>query len=256
MNFEYPIYCINLEERKDRKENIKKEFSKLNIDLSIVKFLKFNRDIRGGRYGCYDSHVKVWNEFYHNSKSNYCLIFEDDFVSNNNCKGIIEKGKIFMDNNNLNVDFLFLHNIFVNSNINKNEVSKDINNENFCKGLGSLAHAYFISKNYIKNLINKYEYNWMNPDGLDIDITINCNRKHMIYSDKCYYTKNIMFTQLFQESNNCYNLLDIVIRLPLIQYISKDIVQNIVKLVLVNNIYNEKELQDKVYQLYLLNVKK
>jgi GR25 family glycosyltransferase involved in LPS biosynthesis len=234
MDFEFPIYCINLEERKDRKENIKKEFNKLNIDLSIVKFLKFNRDIRGGRYGCYDSHVKVWNDFYQNSTSNYCLIFEDDFVSNNNCKGIIEKGNKFMKKNYNDVDFLFLHNYFV-------ELPSNLNNDNFIRGLGFNTHSYFISKNYINNLINKYNFNWLNPDGLDIDLSINFNNSNILNSEKCFYSKQEAFKQLEiwrSKSDNISIFLDNIWRLP----ISTEFVKMKLKILL--SFMKENEVKD------------
>lgn len=72
----------------------------------------FTRDPRGGTYGCYDYHVKIWKQFYENHNEAYCLVFEDDFVSNENCEYILKKGDEFMRNHNKEVDFLFLHNLF------------------------------------------------------------------------------------------------------------------------------------------------
>ena len=63
---DYTIYCINLKERIDRKEDAKKQFKKINIKPSSVIFLDFYKHKKGGIYGCYDSHMKVWNDFYKN----------------------------------------------------------------------------------------------------------------------------------------------------------------------------------------------
>jgi GR25 family glycosyltransferase involved in LPS biosynthesis len=40
--------------------------------------------------------LKIWKDFYDNKNNNYCLIFEDDFVSNENCKEILFKAELFM----------------------------------------------------------------------------------------------------------------------------------------------------------------
>jgi GR25 family glycosyltransferase involved in LPS biosynthesis len=55
----YPVYCINLKERLDRKKHVEKEFSKIDIQPTDVIFLDFYRHKKGGRYGCYDSHMKI-----------------------------------------------------------------------------------------------------------------------------------------------------------------------------------------------------
>ena len=66
----YPAYCINLKERTDRKKHAKKQFRKIDIEPSDVIFLDFFKHKKGGLYGCYDSHMKVWNDFYQNHKDN------------------------------------------------------------------------------------------------------------------------------------------------------------------------------------------
>lgn len=250
MNLEYPIYCINLVERLDRKKHVLNEFNKIGINISNVNFPIFTRHEKGGKYGCYDSHVKIWNEFYHSSNSNYCLIFEDDFISSNDSVDLLQKGNLFMQNNHNNVDFLFLHNLFIKSNERIN--TNTINNKYFIKGFGLLAHAYFISRNYIDMLIKQYNYNWMEPNGFDIDFTINCNRNHMLYSEKCYFTKEKMFTQKLNISNNCETIIDILYRLPIIQYLGKDILQNVVEICESMNICSENELKDQIYNINIV----
>jgi hypothetical protein len=252
MNLEYPIYCINLLERTDRKENVINEFSKLNIDCSNVKFPDFNRDVRGGKYGCYDSHVKIWKDFYLKSSNKFCLIFEDDFIVNDYCKDLLIQASIFMQNNYNDVDFLFLHNLFIKNNEKKNN-AKSINNEYFTKGFGLLAHAYFISRNYIDILVKQCNYEWMLPDGYDIDFTINCNRKHCLYSNKCFFANQQMFTQILNPSNNCETILDVLYRLPIIQFIGKDFLQNVIEICESLNICNENEIKDQIYHhVYML----
>jgi GR25 family glycosyltransferase involved in LPS biosynthesis len=224
---EYPVYCINIFERTDRKDHVINEFNKIGIDSSKVVFPIFNRDVRGGIYGCYDSHVKIWNDFYQNSNCNYLLVFEDDFVVNDICKNILEKGAEFMQNNYNSVDFLFLHNYCV-------ELPSSLNNNNFVRGFGSDTHSYFISRNYINTLINNFYFNWLIADGFDIDLSINYNRSHMLHSEKIYYTKQSAFKQLepwisksdnvhtwISKSDNVNSFLDNITRLPILKYMNK-----------------------------------
>ncbi len=44
----YPIYCINLEHRKDRKEHTIKEFEKMGIDHNKVIYPHFTKHKGGG----------------------------------------------------------------------------------------------------------------------------------------------------------------------------------------------------------------
>ena len=52
----YPIYCINLKNKNDRKINSEEQFKKLNIYNVIYPL--FTKDKRGGIYGCYASHME------------------------------------------------------------------------------------------------------------------------------------------------------------------------------------------------------
>lgn len=216
MNLEYPIYCINLVERTDRKQHVINEFSKINIDSNNVIFLHLTKDIKGGKHGCYESHTKIWNEFYKNSNSNFCLIFEDDFLTNLNCKYILEKGEKFMNDNYNNVDFLLLHNLYTK--LNSNILSKD-----FERGMSTDLHAYFISRNYIESLINKSKYNWLNFNGVAVDLAVNFDRKHTLYSDKCYFSKQEAFTQIFileSPSDISNNFVDFICRIPMLKWVT------------------------------------
>ena len=119
----YPIYCINLENRTDRKIHSINEFNKINILLDNVKYPHFIKDPRGGIYGCFDSHMKIWNDFYKNyPNEKYCLIFEDDFeLVDDNFDKTIKETVEFIDKNYNYIDILNLHDYYyidVNHNIN------------------------------------------------------------------------------------------------------------------------------------------
>jgi GR25 family glycosyltransferase involved in LPS biosynthesis len=232
-----PLYCINLIDRKDRKEYVKEEFKKININYLDVNFPLFTKDVRGGKYGCYNSHVKVWKDFYENSNSNYCLIFEDDFVTNENCKNIIEKGEEFIKNNYTEVDFLLLHNLY-------SKLPSKLNSNYFERGMSTDLHAYFISRNYIKLLIDKSNYNWLNFNRVALDLAVNFDRKHILYSKKCYYSKQESFTQLLitnSPSDISNNFIDFISRLPLLKWYNVYITTFFMKI----NLFNEDEWKDK-----------
>lgn len=79
------IFCINLDERKDRWEKCLENFNKLNILHKIERFpaVKFNHSDEKykkflGRAGCCMSHFKILKNAKEKNISNY-LVLEDDF---------------------------------------------------------------------------------------------------------------------------------------------------------------------------------
>ena len=70
------IICITLEANTDRQKSAIEVFKKLNIP---VKFFVAKRNPRGGRVGCFESHIQVIQDCYNNDKKQV-LIFEDDLT--------------------------------------------------------------------------------------------------------------------------------------------------------------------------------
>jgi len=201
----FPVYCINLEHRDDRKKHSLEEFKKIGISSDNVTYPHFVKDPRGGVYGCFDSHMKVWNDFFTKHVShNFCLVFEDDFVSNDNSKEIIKNAIDFINKNYEKVDILFLHNFNV-------FVKNNINDDNFVNGYGPSAGAYIISRHYIKSIINK-NGKLPDPSGVHIDFIISHYRDDILYSERLFFTKNYCFKQLVDKSDNYLNILDELFR--------------------------------------------
>jgi len=204
MTDNYPIYCINLEHRKDRKEHSIRQFTNLGISPTTVNYPHFTKDPRGGIYGCFDSHIKVWNDFFINHPNHkYALVFEDDFVAPNNSNTILENATKFIDNNYDKIDILFLHNICV-------DVENTINDYQFTCGYGVGMHAYFVTRNYIKSIIDN-EGKLPEPNGRPIDIEIPFNivdNDNVLYSTKLFFVKKECFKQLVDKSDNYLNFLD------------------------------------------------
>ncbi|AYV84004.1 MAG: hypothetical protein Hyperionvirus15_42 [Hyperionvirus sp.] len=71
------IWCICLEDNKERYASSLEEFKK--IGLKSVKYFRPKRDVRGGRIGCWTSHVECMKKSYESEKkAPYVVIFEDD----------------------------------------------------------------------------------------------------------------------------------------------------------------------------------
>jgi GR25 family glycosyltransferase involved in LPS biosynthesis len=106
------IYCINLKHRQDRKHHSLQQFKKLGIPEYKVNYLPFEKDSRGGVYGCFDSHVKVWKDFFmFHPHETYALVFEDDFVAPKHGKELLHKANAFVQKHYDEIDFLNLHNM-------------------------------------------------------------------------------------------------------------------------------------------------
>lgn len=216
------IYCINLEHRKDRRIHSFKQFIKLGIAYNKVIYPHFTKDKRGGVYGCFDSHMKIWNDFFVNYPDDkYALIFEDDFIPPDNGAIIIKQAIKFIEINYKDVDILNLHDICV-------KVEHKLNNGQFTNGYGFNTHAYLITRQYIQSIINKYG-KIPEPNGQHIDFEINFhvanedNKNNKLLSTKIFYTNNESFTQIIDKSDNYLNKWDELFRTD-IQTTQKNIV--------------------------------
>jgi GR25 family glycosyltransferase involved in LPS biosynthesis len=208
---EYPIYCINLEHRKDRKKHSMTQFTNLGFLPNKVNYPHFIKDSRGGVYGCFDSHIKIWTDFFVNyPNQKYALIFEDDFLATNNSKFILKNATKFIANNYDKIDILFLHNMCV-------DVDNNINNSTFTSGYGLGMQAYFITRHYIKSIIDKYgQLPDANGRHIDYEICFNIfDNDNKIYSNKCFFSKNECFKQLIDKSDNYLNFIDEITRIDI-----------------------------------------
>lgn len=75
------IACINLKSREDRFAAMRKTFARAGI-LDRVKFFRVEKHAKGGRYGCYESHLKVYKDCLKNGNNKFALVFEDDVAIN------------------------------------------------------------------------------------------------------------------------------------------------------------------------------
>jgi GR25 family glycosyltransferase involved in LPS biosynthesis len=73
------VACINLKSRPDRLHHSKEQFKRASIDN--VYYHIVDKSPKGGRYGCYESHLAVYKKALGQGQK-YALIFEDDFIIN------------------------------------------------------------------------------------------------------------------------------------------------------------------------------
>lgn len=203
-----PVYCINLHHRTDRKEHSFTQFNKLNIPVEKVIYPNFKKDIRGGVYGCFDSHMKIWKHFFYNyPEQQICLVLEDDFITTENTRDIIKESVKFFKSNYNNVDILFLHNLNINV---KNELNTDI----FSNGHGLGTHAYFVTRHFIESIIKKYG-SLPKPNGRHFDFELNINNfdnDNWLYTEKIFFTNKECIKQIIDKSDNYLNYIDELIR--------------------------------------------
>jgi len=201
-----PIYCINLKHRTDRKAHSLREFKTLGFPEKVI-YLPFTKDVRGGVYGCFDSHIKIWKDFlirFPNHK--YAIVFEDDFVFSSKDSSILKKASGFVEKHYHEVDVLFLHNYCV-------KVEHVLNNEHFSHGYGFGTHAYIITRHYIDSIIRHGKL--PEPNGRHIDFEMNFNfldKTNQLYSEKMFYTQELCFSQLVDKSDNYVNTIDRLFR--------------------------------------------
>lgn len=176
------IFCISIDKNIKRREYARYYFSKLNIQ---AKFFIVEKHMRGGLYGCFNSHITIIKYAY---KKNYdkILIFEDDFMPTASYSDInLEKVFNFINNNNNNWDCFYLgYSCFKH---NKNLLcSKPITKEIFQYNPLN-THAIIYNRNSMKKILDNYE-NYIGKVHYDIFLA-NC----LNLNNYCYLP--LMFEQ-------------------------------------------------------------
>tara|TARA_Y100000817_G_scaffold314856_1_gene315574 strand:- start:1295 stop:1903 length:609 start_codon:yes stop_codon:yes gene_type:complete len=141
-------YYINLNNRKDRKNHVIKELSKIGIQnpnrFDAIKHTK-------GYIGCSISHLNIIKLAKKNNWD-YVCVFEDDIIFLNPTETMDKLKKILYSN--LKWDVLLLGG---NNWPPYQRINEDCIQVSNC----TMTHAYIVKKNYYDNLINTWE------EGLD-----------------------------------------------------------------------------------------
>ena len=159
-NFVDKILFINLDNRKDRLEQINNEFKKMNIQNDLIYRVDAIYDKECGHRGCTLSHIKALNIAKQN-KWNRILILEDDFEFD-----LVKERVLFLLNTLYkNVD---KWNVFMLCIENYNYENTNIN---FFKKIikGTNSSGYIINNNYIDVLLENYNesYKLLNEEVIE-----------------------------------------------------------------------------------------
>lgn len=136
---------INLENRKDRKKQIKNELAKMNIPESKIIRIDAVYNKYNGHIGCCSSHIKAINKA-KQMKLPYVVIFEDDFVFTKS-KAVVDKKinhflKMYPNFNVIQFTTVHKH-------------LRDINDKNVKKvDSASTSSAYILNSNFYDKLLN------------------------------------------------------------------------------------------------------
>ena len=190
-NYFDKIYCINLKHRKDRYISANKTFNELNI--KNVEFVIVNKSPKGGRYGCFESHINIIKNAY-NAGYNNILIFEDDIRPSNFYNlDLLNTSINFMKNNEW--DIFYLGYIISNKNyISENIITSHINiSNNIIKYNPGATHAYCLSKSAMLKILNLYNY-YINDVHYDIFLS-----NKSIFNNYCV-------TPMLFEQYWCYDI--------------------------------------------------
>jgi GR25 family glycosyltransferase involved in LPS biosynthesis len=242
------IICINLSSRSDKKHYVETIFKKINIQN--VEFYKAKPHPKGGRYGCFDSHLNVIASAYKAGCSNI-LIFEDDVRPSPTYNEEHIENAIHFLSTQPNIDILQLgHFPFQNENglLNTYIGSKRVPNfPNILRFPGTGAHAYCLTKLGMKAIL---ESNWrqqISHEHYDIFL-VNLNLNHYVYiptlfdQNFCLGSNNVPTSrqERFLRNYECiiadYHLNNKISKMKYYEYYIKVII--VIIIVLIFLIYN------------------
>ena len=200
------IYCINLHERKDKHKFMKNQFDKYKLDVTFIQNYKHKK---GGRYGCFESHIMTLIDA-EKKDLDVCLVFEDDCYIYNNVRTKIKEC----------FKFILKNNIYLLKSSKSDGIydvkNNFINNTYFCKGYITSNICYFVNREFRKIILNNYN-KYIEKKPVDIFYNFLCPKdKFYVYnnyigklapfsSDNSPWRKNSKLSMFFQYYVYKYN---------------------------------------------------
>jgi GR25 family glycosyltransferase involved in LPS biosynthesis len=139
------VYFINLDHRIDRKEHIEKLLTDSDlIDISERVPAIYNKSLPHA--GCVLSHILTIEKFIE-SNEQYCLILEDDFITDNINTLKIDINKLFIDK--IDFDIVQLAGNHIQLHDCEHTYLKKVTDS-------QTTSAYIISKNFANTLLNNF----------------------------------------------------------------------------------------------------
>jgi len=175
------IYYINLDSRPDRNAEFLEEISKINFpEQNIVRIPGVYKEKKGG-LGCSLSHIKALKSFIQ-SDDDYCMIFEDDFIFNEDTLDRLPKMFSNLFEGGIQFDICMLSGLILKSKPTEyNFLNKVID--------GQTASGYIVSKAFAPVLLENFIES---ADLLEKDYS-----KYNVYALDQYWKK-------LQPANNWY----------------------------------------------------
>lgn len=179
----YNLY-INLEHRKDRKEQVEKELK--NFGIKSPKRLNAIKNKKGA-LGCCRSHIKALNTAIEKDYP-HILIFEDDVMFLTPKDTYDKLDRVLKSNLNWDVIILGGYNKRPHKNINE-----DVVRVNNCQ----CANAYLLKKEYYKTLLENFKESEenLNKNKKENIYAIDQNWKKLQKKDNWYLLKNSKVVQ-------------------------------------------------------------
>lgn len=261
-NLKNNIWIINLDKSIDRMSRIKKNFDKYGIKFNRFsaiygknlskRYIKNNVNFlcksvlcNYGTIGCAISHKTLWKQLI-DSNEDFYIIFEDDIEINNKTFDIINKIIPFLNNKELDIDYINLNCINSGYLIHKTKFS--IDNYEFSKPyLPLLCNSYIITKKGACKLIdaiNKTIYH------VDFEILmVNLFKKFN------YYSSNIPLVKLTMVDTTIGSKRKSLI-LALLNYLNLNYIAWLLNIPIftINLFYEITLLIVFLFLLYMLNI--
>lgn len=196
--------CINLLDRSDRYEHMKRQFQE-SKHFNDCNFLRVERHPKGGRYGCFDSHILAIRDAY-NSGADFALICEDDWMFRKNSFRTIDDriDELFRFIHAYSPDIVFCHKrgvLYIGKKVIKH-----------CyEAIMITCSMYVVSRRVMKIILDEYS---KYIDSIHFDLFLNVLRlegKLKMYffnplvksvpfsSDNSSWSKDILILQLLQK---------------------------------------------------------
>jgi glycosyl transferase family 25 len=169
------VIYINLEKRKDRREQIEKELAIYFPPEKIVRFNAFYENV--GPVGCTKSHIGALEMAIENKWEN-CLIVEDDieWKKNDEFNNLYKKLKNILKNT---------YDVIVLNSYDSRTYNKTTYKLECCRSTG----AYICNSSYYKTILDNFKESLALLIAYRIKVPLNINNKFSLYNIDEYWQK-------------------------------------------------------------------
>lgn len=199
-NFFDSIVCITLQSRVDRQQAASKMFQEVGIP---VQFYKASLSPKGGRFGCFESHVTVIQQAYEKGY-NHILIFEDDAIPTKAYSNELLRDAVAFMKSRRDWDVFYLGYIALTYDMSLLTCSKVT--PHIAQFNPYATHAYCLSRTGMLRVLSTYQ-DYINNMHIDIYYA-------NVFGRRSYCIVPMLFSQDFEMQGNveACNTLEAVLR--------------------------------------------